>query len=263
MITNTPSKYWVELSNDGKELIKLWGYDHFKQTVSVLLYNDFGFNKIKGTISDNYNSYLRQLWDYLYKALPNKILDKLEEPMEGDPMVIEYKGRNVSFDLATSALEYNTMSTYIDFTKINSINEIGAGYGKTAYVILTLHPHIKYHIFDIEPSINIAGRYLPSVLPNADIEFSLPDGLADEKCDLFIGINCIHEMTMNQIQSYFDYADKNAQYFYMTCWFKTVVPGENLSLSIWDYPVKPSWKVLHVDAFLQFKFFEALFKCQK
>jgi len=256
----TPSKYWVTLNKRADGMIEKFGYENFKRTVGLFMYNDYFFNHDTGELVGDYEQKVIEVWDKLYSMYPNNILDKLYEPEEGNPFGVVYKGRLVSLDLAASFAEYFMMAQFIKMKSIKVIHEIGAGYGRVPYVIKQIHPDITYRIYDIEPSLSLAKRYLGSVLPDSKIEFHTPDKL-DSSCDILIAMNCLHEMTRNHVSDYFDYADKNAGYFYYTCWKKGIVPEEDITWVQSDYPVKEKWVPLYLGQHrMRTEFFEALYK---
>lgn len=255
-----PSKFWQQLNKDCDRLLAERGYENFKNTLG-LIYNNYYFDGIK--LADDYEERLRHFWELLYQTLPYNLLVQFDEPSEGNPLTIEFNGRRVSFDLGMSLYEYNLLFSYIDFSKVKVIHEIGAGYGRTAYVISKLHPDINYRIFDVEPSLGIARRYLTSVNPDGRFKFNTPDKL-EVPCDLLIAIDCLHEMTQEHVAEYFDYADKNARYFYFSVFEKTHTPLDELDWEIKDYPKRETWNTLlsRKHLFRQ-EAFEVLYQCQR
>ena len=200
------------------------------------------------------------LWDKMYERYDNSILDLFSEPEEGEPLSIIYKGRSVSNDLALSLYEYFTLTELLEFSTIESIFEIGSGYGRTAYVIKKLHPNIKYTIFDLEPCLNLSKRYLGSVIQNNDIAFKNPDSI-DGHCNLLLAIDCLHEMTPKTVKHYFDMADKVADSFYFSCWKETVLP-EGITWKQKDYPVKDSWRqLMSREHGIRKDYFEEFYEC--
>jgi hypothetical protein len=217
-----PSLYWISLSAGHYKKLRESGYDNFKRTVALQYHTDFrdgdDINKYKNTI--------KSMWDIAYEELPAEFLDKLHEPVIGNPIHIEYRGRVVT----------------LDFAGVKKVSEIGAGYGRTAWVFLLLHD-LKYTIFDIKPAIEISERYLRAVLPERNITFKDPCELGG-KCDLMIAIDCLHEMTRKQVEDYFEYIDKNARYFYFSCFKQAFVPFDGINWGIDDYPCRKNWKII-------------------
>lgn len=254
-----PSDYWKHLNAESNRMLKDYGYENFKRSVG-LVYNDFYYDCIKGVYHENYDKYVIDIWDALYATYPNDFLDQFYEPEEGNPKRIVYRDRLVSIDLASSLVEYILLASKIDLSEVKVIHEIGAGYGRLGYVIAQLIKDVKYKIFDLDMSLNLSERYLSTVLPKADFEFHSPEKL-DGKCDILIAMNCLHEMTKEQVESHFDYADKNTSYFYYTCWEDSSVNKNNIRWRRQDYPVRDSWVPVHIGKHSsRVNFFEALYK---
>ncbi|HEY5235940.1 MAG TPA: hypothetical protein VIJ14_07165, partial [Rhabdochlamydiaceae bacterium] len=81
----------------------------------------------------------------------------------------------------------------------------------------------------------------------ADIVFLTPDQLKklpDKSSDLFLAIDCLHEMKPDIISYYFKEADRLSSYMYFKCWQTTVVPYDNIHYSSESYPVPSTWTQL-------------------
>lgn len=254
-----PSGYWQELGQKCNQFLSELGYDNFKRTVGIV-YNDYYFNYETKKLDDDYEDKVRIIWDKMYENFPEKFLDSFHEPLEGNPLGTVYRGRFVSIDLASSICEYAMIVSNMDISSIKSITEIGGGYGRLAYLITQIHPDIKYRMFDIEPSISLAKRYLTKVSPLANIEYYTPDKLGG-KTDLLVAMDCLHEMTKEQVDTYFDYADKFAKYFYFTCWKSTEVVRHGIKWNREDYPVKSNWtELFNGQHKMRTDFFEGVYK---
>jgi hypothetical protein len=261
-LTYQPSKYWDKLSKRADDMLSNFGYENFKRTIGLFLYNDYFYDYGKGALANDYDEKVCEVWDKLYAMCPPEFLNLLSEPLEGNPLSATYRGREVSMDLAASVAEYFMMYQYINMFNVKTIHEIGGGYGRLAYVIKTVQPNITYRMYDIEPSLSLAQRYLNSVLPNSGIEFHTPDKLT-EPCNILIAMDCIHEMTREQVENYFEYADKKADHFYYTCWKNTTVPHDEITWTQDNYPVRENWKPLYFGQHrMRVEFFEALYKCR-
>lgn len=236
-----------------------------------------------------FNSMTYLLWEYTERTLGNDILAGLEEPYEGNPPSVKLNGRNISQDLANSVLEFYSVAKGLpDIKQIKTIIEIGGGYGRTAYVFLRMLPEVGYLMVDIPPALYIAERYLAGQFPDrkifpyrpftnfadvaaefkeSNLAFIMPDQLAllpDNMTDLFLAIDCLHEMRPEQIQNYFTMIDRLSSYLYQKCWKKTMIPYDNITLTQDDYPFLPNWRNLFLrDCLVQSTYFEALFKIDK
>lgn len=257
-----PSSYWKELSERCDRFLGDYGYQNFKRSVG-LVYNDFFVDYDSGRISPDYDKKVTEIWDALYNNLPEEFLSRFSEPEVGSPLAVRYRGRLVSIDLASSCCETAMILTLIKPSTVNTIHEIGGGYGRLAYVLGQMLPKATYRLYDIEPSISLARRYLKDVLPGRLFSCHSPSELTGP-CDLLIAMDCLHEMTKEQVEEYFDYADKNASYFYFTCWKNTDVPHHGIKWAMEDYPVRENWTpIYNGDHKMRAGFFEAIYRTNK
>ncbi|HET9497994.1 MAG TPA: putative sugar O-methyltransferase, partial [Candidatus Limnocylindria bacterium] len=121
----------------------------------------------------------------------------LPEPALGSPFPIHWRGRLISQDLANTALEMRSIEEALDGRRPDHVLELGAGYGRTAYAVLSNYPDASYTIVDIRPAIEISRWYLTALFPNRDITFvdgADADSLA-RPFDLAISISSLQEMT--------------------------------------------------------------------
>jgi putative sugar O-methyltransferase len=317
-----PSKYWVELNKMNLAQLQQHGYENFKRTIAL---NYFTFARIlpwdaqfrfllkqlparvsltclkKALIAGKhdyfsafnwiqsllYNFLTLASWEYTRGAVSDAALLALREPGDGNPAAIrDQSGALVSQDLANSILEVSMMGATLAPGAV--VLELGAGYGRDAYAMLTTKPGIKYVIVDIPPALWVAETYLRRQFPDrrifryrefanfddiggefheSDIAFflstqiaKLPDGLAD----LAINISSLHEMRPQQIAFYFSQFDrllKNGGLFYYKQWKRGTVPFENVVIRREDYPIPASWRCeLSREAPIQTEFFEARYR---
>lgn len=250
--------YWDVLSKRCQGYLDEFGYENFKRTVGVV-YNDYYLNHDTYKLDDDYNEKVHLIWDRMYQVYQPQLLSKFSEPTIGNPLGIFYKDRIVSIDLAASISEMCLIMDKVDFSNVKTIHEIGGGYGRLAYVLSKMYPHVTYRMYDIEPSLSLANRYLNEVIEDCTIQFQQPKDIFGN-CDLLIAMDCLHEMTKDQVKAYFNYANKHARYFYYTCWKETNVPDHNIKWKQEDYPVRASWKPLYIGQHrMRTQFFEALY----
>jgi putative sugar O-methyltransferase len=205
------------------------------------------------------------LLDYVNKNGGDKYVRLLEEPSEGNPPAIELQGKRISQDLLNSILDFLAISRGCDLGKVSTILELGAGSGRTAFCLLKLLPSVKYIVVDVPPALFISQTYLSNSFPDkkifsfrpfksfkavqgefksSDIIFLMPDQLdllPDKMIDLFIAIDCLHEMKKEQVDLYFDHVDRLANHFFFKCWKKTTVPFDDITYLSEDYPVRNNW----------------------
>jgi putative sugar O-methyltransferase len=234
----------------------------------------------------SYRYFVLLLWSYARNLDTAGYLDRLDEPEEGNPIAIEVNGRRVSSDLINSVLEYYSMEEAVKFPECRRVLEIGGGYGRSAYSILQLNPHIQYTFVDLPPALFLAQRYLSSVLEEKNIfrvrlfdefddvksemeqcavVFLLPHQLnllCDQRFDLTINISSFGEMRKQMIERYFDEVERLTRgVFYTKQWKISKNPFDGLELTERDYPVRKSWELLFQrDARVQAEFFEAAYR---
>lgn len=312
-----PSKFWVELNNRNLTQLEEQGYENFKRTIALnyftwlvsfsdeqikYLRKNLGLlSVIKSTLrallsgrheyfskkqSLEYNFLTNMLWEYVTKNDNERILDKLHEPTEGNPPKVYLHDKLISQDLANSVLEFKSiMNSGVDKDNIQTVMELGAGYGRTAFVFLSLMPAIRYIIVDIPPALYIAQRYLSNQFPkkkifkfrvfnnyaeinkeldNSDIAFFLPNQLEllpEKSTDIFINISSLHEMRPDQIEYYFSEIDRlTKKYFYFKQWKVSKIPFENIIIKENDYPVRKEWsRIYWMECKVQTNFFESLY----
>ena len=176
-----------------------------------------------------YALFVGLLWDYARRGDRLDLIAGLEEPEAGDPIRVLLDGQRISQDLANSVRECNAMLSGMSWrpTPANPLHvaELGAGYGRLAYVLLAGLP-CRYFIFDIPPALAVSQAYLQQVFPgkrcfpfrhfkryeevrgeleSAEICFFTPNQLAlvpEHSFDVFSSISSLGEMKPAQIDNY-------------------------------------------------------------
>ncbi len=312
-----PSKYWEQLNKKNLKQISDSSYENFKRTVARhyftfivtpwnhqtrFLMRSLPFGQtvriffgtffaphhqlLKWYQSIYYNLLTKLLWAYVERNDPDDLLKRLSEPLAGNPPRVFTGDRLISQDLANSFLEYlSVMRPDVDENEIGTIMELGSGYGRTAYVYLTLTPRSRYILVDIPPALYICEKYLTDVFKDrrlfpfrpferyediseeyesAEIVFLMPhqlELLPDKSVDLFINISSLHEMRMDQIRYYFEVMERlTRKYFYTKQWKESTIPYENVIIRQADYPVDTNWQQIYArECRVQDQFFEALY----
>jgi putative sugar O-methyltransferase len=267
-----PAQFWESLGEKHKSLIREHGFRSFKRTINFeyhqwgllslgdpkikslwreLLKNfriPYGFLRaridakaVAGIEQINPSAYavfMGLLWQYALLKDRLGCLKVCSEPLLGQPIPVTYGGRLISQDLATSSLELNRIAECMDMSKIKRVAEIGAGYGRLAYLMMTRFPLLEYYIFDIPPALVLSQNYLASTLGDDSVErcngslatldegpgkprvkACLPHELelrSDDYFDLVINISSFDEMPSEQVQNYFSLIDKKCRgWFYI------------------------------------------------
>ena len=120
--------------------------------------------------------------------------------------------------------------------------------------------------------INTLGE-IEKFIEKNDIIFLLPHQLkllekSSVKIQVFVAIDCLHEMDKKSIKFYMNYADKLCEYFYFKIWNETHVPYDfNNYLSATDeasYQINPNWeKVFKNRSIFPGNYFDFCFKIKK
>jgi putative sugar O-methyltransferase len=194
---------------------------------------------------------VRLLFEYARAHDPHNVL-RLDEPVLGDPWPVRHHGRLISQDLCNSALEAGAMTRPLDGRAPTSILEIGGGYGRIAYALLSMYPQATYTIVDIEPALTISRWYLSQLFDPERLRFVSPDELADLEpgsVDLAVSISTFPEMSAEQVAMYLRLVDSVAAggvvYFkQLADWHN---PADQVRLTFGDYPVPARWRLEFVE----------------
>jgi putative sugar O-methyltransferase len=215
------------------------------------------------------------------------LLWELDEPALGDPVVVRWGARRTTQDLAHSVEEHLAVRNALPDRSFERVAELGAGYGRLAWVWLRARPSTRYVIVDIPPALYVSQRYLTSVLPDvpafryrpfaryADVAselersrlaFLLPHQLAllpEGYFDLFLTISTIHEMRPEQIANYLRLVDeKCAGAFYLKQWRRWRNPVDDVVIARDRYAMPSRWRLaFDRRPLLPREFFEALYLC--
>lgn len=208
---------------------------------------------------------VRLLWEYARKRDQLSILS-LPEPELGRPIPVSWRGRLISQDLANTALEAAAIARALDGERPHSILEVGAGYGRTAYALLSAFPDAAYTVVDIEPALTISRWYLTNLFPTAPLRFYQPkqvEQIDDRSIDLAISISSLHEMTAEQLREYLQLFDRAAGggVVYLKQWQRWTNPEDNITLDFDHYPIPREWRGLFDEpAPVQTKFRQAAWR---
>ena len=313
-----PSQFWSKLNAHNLAQLRAQGIENFKRTlarnyftfVPSVIDNQFRFLLRHTRIADwraicrrfprfdrswglsrkqhlELVLFTRMLWRYAQLRDPLRLLQKIDEPAAGNPLAIELDGQPVSQDLANSVLEYYSIAQGAELTPgaAPTICELGAGYGRDAYVFLRALPDCRYIIVDIPPALYISQQYLSGLFPEkkifrfrefgpdaatlaelgaAQLAFLLPHQAAmlpPKSVDLFINISSLHEMKADQIKAYLALIGRITKgHFYSKQWFVSKNRHDGLRIRHTDYPIPAAWDCLYLrPAAVQAAFFEALY----
>ena len=239
-----------------------------------------------------YKTFVAMYADSLAREDPLGLLRELEEPPIGNPFAVVHRGRSISQDLCNSIHELYSIFGR-DGGPIASgapleVAELGAGYGRLAYVIVAASSGVRYTVIDVPPALYLSQRYLTSLFPDmpvfrfrqwddfgaireefssARLRFLLPhqaELLPDRSVDYFINVSQLHEMSRPQVERYFALMDRICRgRVYTKQWLVSRTPVNDVVFRDDDYPVPARWRTLyHRRHPVQRMFFEALYEVE-
>ena len=144
----------------------------------------------------------------------------------GRPVTLKSpSGLDLNLDHFFSIEEYTFLSTNLDFTEIERVVEIGAGFGRTAQALIKLVGNVRqYAIIDIPEVLELSRAYLKMVLTKAEFAklvfvnaLTLNDHIHEcefRTPDLIINIDSFQEMPQETIRYYLDKLITDARFFY-------------------------------------------------
>lgn len=263
-----PSKHWQSLSREFERHARVDGLKNFKSRF-------FG-RRWAAYSSDSpriFESCVWQYWNTLAKEDREGLL-QLEEPERGANEIVTIQGRRYSTDLLQSIDEYYaiTEGLPVEPGKQRIVLELGAGYGRLAWVFLKARPDVTYVIVDLPQSLFVAQEYLTAELPGLAVgryeetrergSFSR-DELATRRLwflepwqlgrvgtcvvDVFINVYSLQEMTHENIQAYLcEVARLTTVRLFLKQHFLEKNQYDKISVKQEDYDVPEGW-VLQLD----------------
>lgn len=203
-----------------------------------------------------YAMYCGLLWQYAQQNDALKCL-RIAEPSFGRPVPIRLGGRLISQDLAMASLSLNRMAEHIPLSSTKSVLEIGAGYGRLAYLFRSLFPQASYTIVDISPALAVSQNYIAKIFGeefvqrfsgnpkmSARFNFLVPRQLerTSQTFDLVINISSFDEMPADVSTRYIKTIERVCRgHLYLNGYARTSNWGNNrLGLDELPYPAK--WK---------------------
>jgi putative sugar O-methyltransferase len=219
------SNRWIGTkdSKEFKHIEKLT--ENLSRTGLIQLTDDTGHFPNK-EVAAIYTEYVYLLNLYARSKDPHGILQQIEEPIAGNPILIKWDGKRISQDLAVNYMDFLGITKTFPVNKIGTILEIGGGYGCLASLFARVENAPKYWMVDIPTSLYVAQEYLKLIFPTKKVfeyrhfdDFSEIENEAKEadfcfftsnqiallpkqSIDVAVGINCFGDMPEYQIKNY-------------------------------------------------------------
>jgi SAM-dependent methyltransferase len=172
----------------------------------------------------------------------------LPEPVTGNPLPVMSSGRLISQDLANSALELAAIDRALDGRQPSSILELGAGYGRTSYALMSKYPGATYTIVDIEPALSISRWYLSLLFDPSRLRFLHPeeaDQIDSDSIDLALTISSLQEMTPDLVSGYLALFDRvsSGGVVYLKQWLSWFNPVDKVRMTFDEYAIPGRWSL--------------------
>ena len=218
-----------------------------------------------------YNMVLLVLYEHMRHQEIFKNYDKVRtEIYKKYNPYLNIENKIVTQQSLISLLEYEKISSLVkDVKEPLKILELGAGYGRTANVILSLKPNTKYVIADLAPSVYFSKKTLSDTFKDKkiksgfeitnqkemmkmfnenDILFIFPHQLKffeKKTFNISLSIGNLCEMERKQIKNYMQIYENISNFLYFKVWEISGLPYSfNQYYSVHnkkDYEIKDSW----------------------
>ncbi|WP_305788011.1 putative sugar O-methyltransferase [Symbioplanes lichenis] len=140
----------------------------------------------------------------------------------GDPISVRCEGETLCMDYVQATFELGFIEARMDLHGAR-VMEIGAGYGRSAHMIMSNHDIADYCIVDLTNTLELSSAYLRRTLDRdryGRIRFipveSLDEAaLRTERFDLCLNIHSMTEMRPETVNAYLDLIDRTCSHFYV------------------------------------------------
>ena len=102
-----------------------------------------------------------------------KPIDELEASTIGNPENIFYVNNKIQpFSILRFYLNYAYCCKHMNFDSIETVAELGSGYGLKIEVLKKLHPHLCFYVFDLPTQLYVCEQYLSTLFPDSVKSYS-------------------------------------------------------------------------------------------
>ena len=139
----------------------------------------------------------------------------------GNPRTAIYEFNDKILTVAPTTLRYVKvlldLATLFDFNEIQTVAEIGIGYGGQCRLAMNLLPINRYELIDLPEVILLAERFLTELDTAGDIRYRDGTHLYDDvPCDLVVSNYAFAELTRETQRFYIEKVISNSKAGYMT-----------------------------------------------
>ena len=179
-------------------------------------------NVVEGVTAELGGKYLEMILnDYDFKIRDEMWSVLLKNDALGSPPRYVYDFGNNSICSSALTLRYIKvfcdLVSLFDFDKIQTVAEIGIGFGGQCRVVMNFLPNLRYNLIDLPEVVLLAERFLTELDQTGDIRYidgtHLYDGVP---CDLVISNYAFAELTRETQKFYIEKVISNSKAGYMT-----------------------------------------------
>ncbi len=154
------------------------------------------------------------------RRFEREIYKKIQEnDLFGGPITVEYTFCNMTLNISPTTLRYakiaNDILKLFPTDAVNSVIEIGVGYGGQCRVLDVVLPCETYTLFDIKPALRLAQRYLENFLLNNAVNFVAINEKHAPNYDLCISNYAFSELNRDTQDHYIEKIIKKSKMGYM------------------------------------------------
>jgi len=172
------------------------------------------------------------------RAAGLKPLSDISTSLAGRPEdFFTVNGHHYTFATLYYYAQYIWAAQKIDFSKIQTVVELGSGPGFFAEILKKLHPHLTLSLFDLSPQLYVCSAYLKAALGNQLLDYRAakkikslldqPTGtvgfygayrfpmITENKVDLFWNSASFQEMEPEVVHNYLSFVRRSCQHVYL------------------------------------------------
>jgi putative sugar O-methyltransferase len=222
-----------------------------------------------------------------------KLLEKVSATVSRDSdLCYFFEGNYVSWDLLISIDTLYSIAE-VDSTILTEpvvVLDLGAGWGRMGYLIQSVNPKSVYIACDLPEGLLLSSSYLPTRLPQTktfhyaenrtvkkfskELLLSEPGirfcgthdivRLEDKSVDFFINVASFQEMTLRQVDQYFDIIDRKVSgvIYIQEYWDGSKMGHTDREISgLQSYPFRENWHQYYVrNSSFSDRYFEGAFR---
>ena len=135
-----------------------------------------------------------ELYGNLYGAPSIRTIDMSEAHYPDYLFTVD--GKQYSYAFLYYYIHYVYSSRFVNYDDIDNVIEIGPGAGRQVEIIKKFHPHLKFYLVDLGPTLYLCHQYLSSVFPDDIIPYTSTRGrdivsIEDSGKLAFVGNACV------------------------------------------------------------------------